>query len=51
MTTTTLWMRDLEARYRQASGLRDRLYYTVFYSQVRPAPLLILGWKPRRRSE
>jgi hypothetical protein len=39
-------MQDLEARYQRASGLSDRLDYTIFYSRVRPAPLLILGWNP-----
>lgn len=40
------WMKDLEARYRQVSGLKDRSRYVIFYCPVRPAPLLVLGINP-----
>jgi hypothetical protein len=40
------FMRDLEARYRDASGLADRSHYKIFYGLVKPAPVLILGINP-----
>ena len=40
------WMKNLEAQYRQASGLKDRSRYVIFYSPVRPAPILVLGINP-----
>lgn len=40
------WMINLEARYRQASGLKDRSRYVIFYGPVRPAPILVLGINP-----
>jgi len=51
MTTTigtsyTAFMRDLEERFRQASGLLNRAHYKIFYGQVRPAPILTLGINP-----
>ena len=40
------FMRDLEERYKRASGLRDRSQYKIFYSPVRPADILVLGINP-----
>ncbi len=40
------FMRDLEARYRAASGLADRSQYRIFYGPVRPAEMLVLGINP-----
>ena len=45
-TPCTSFMRDLEARFRQATGLPDRAFYKIFYGQVRPAPILTLGINP-----
>jgi len=36
-TSYTAFMRDLEERFRQASGLLNRAHYKIFYGQVRPA--------------
>lgn len=40
------FMRDLEERYKKASGLTDRAHYKIFYGPVRPAPILVLGINP-----
>jgi hypothetical protein len=40
------FMKDLEARYRVASGLVDRSQYKIFYGPVRPADILALGINP-----
>lgn len=40
------FMRDLEARYRAASGLTDRSRYRIFYGPLRPADWLVLGINP-----
>jgi hypothetical protein len=40
------FMRDLEARYRAATGLADRSQYRIFYGPVRPAEMLVLGINP-----
>lgn len=39
-------MKDLDAEYRVRSGLRDRRFYSIFYSRIPPAPLMILGINP-----
>ena len=39
-------MRELDEEYRQRSGLRDRRFYSIFYSRIPPAPLMILGINP-----
>ena len=36
----------LEAEFRALSGLTDRRFYKIFYSAIRPAPLLVLGYNP-----
>jgi hypothetical protein len=40
------WMRQLDTDYRKATGLEARADYSIFYSQVAPSPILILGWNP-----
>jgi len=40
------FMRDLETRYRVATGLVDRSQYRVFYGPVRRAEMLVLGINP-----
>lgn len=39
-------MKELDADYRRRSGLRDRCFYSIFYSRIPPAPLMILGINP-----
>ena len=39
-------MRDLEARFQQATRLPNRAHYKMFYGQIRPAPVLTLGINP-----
>lgn len=45
-TPYTSFMRDLETRFKRATGLQDRAHYKIFYCQVRPAPILTLGINP-----
>lgn len=40
------FMRDLEERYRQSTGLVDRSQYKIFYGPVRSAQVLVLGINP-----
>jgi hypothetical protein len=40
------FMRDLEERFKERSGLPSRAYYKIFYGPVRPAPILLLGINP-----
>ena len=40
------FMKDLEHRYQEVSGLRDRSAYKIFYGPVRPAPVMVLGINP-----
>jgi hypothetical protein len=40
------FMRDLETRYRSASGLADRSQYRIFYGPLRSADWLVLGINP-----
>jgi hypothetical protein len=44
------FMSNLEARYRAATGLKDRSQYKIFYGLVRPAPMLVLGINPAGES-
>ena len=46
VTNFTPFMRDLEARFREASSLTDRSQYKIYYSQIRPAKILTLGINP-----
>ena len=45
-TPYSTFMRDLEERFRLATGLPDRAHYKIFYCQVRPAQILTLGINP-----
>ncbi len=45
-TPYTPFMRDLETRFKRASGLADRAHYKIFYCQVRPTTILTLGINP-----
>ena len=45
-TEYTPFMRDLEARFQQATGLGDRSLYKIYYGQVRQARILTLGINP-----
>lgn len=45
-TDSIAFMRDLEARYREQSGLADRAHYKIFYGPIHPAPILVLGINP-----
>lgn len=40
------FMRILEEEFRLATGLRDRSAYKIYYGQVHPAPILVLGINP-----
>jgi hypothetical protein len=42
----TKFMQELDERFRAASGLKERRYYSIFYSSIQRSPLLILGWNP-----
>ena len=39
-------MSRLDHQYREATGLVERRFYSIFYSQVDPSPLLIIGFNP-----
>lgn len=39
-------MRDLENRYQQASGLKSRDQYSIFYGPLRPSKLLMINANP-----
>jgi hypothetical protein len=45
-TPYTAFMRDLETRFRRASGLANRSDYKIYYGQLHPAPILVLGINP-----
>lgn len=44
--STSQFMRDLEHRYQKASRLTDRRDYKIFYSEVKPAEVMVLGINP-----
>ena len=46
MSDSAVFMRSLDEAYRVVSGLRERRYYSIFYSKVEPHPILILGYNP-----
>ncbi len=46
MQDITSFMKDLDERYRNASGLRERRFYSIFYSQIVASKLLVLGYNP-----
>lgn len=39
-------MQSIDKRYRAASGLQARRDYSIFYSQILPCRVLVLGWNP-----
>jgi len=43
---TTEFMRSIDTRYRESSGLTERCYYSIFYSQVIPSKVFVLGFNP-----
>lgn len=43
---TLQFMRELEREYQIKSGCRNRSEYKIFYGQIRPAPILVLGINP-----
>lgn len=40
------FMKDLDRRFREAFGLDDRRDYSIFYSRLQPARLIVIGIKP-----
>jgi hypothetical protein len=42
----TALMRDIEQRFKKATQLTNRSEYKIYYCQIRPAPVLILGKNP-----
>lgn len=46
MESSTEFMRRVDEEYRRASGLTERRFYSIFYSQVNPFPILLLGFNP-----
>lgn len=44
-------MRDIEARYNEATGLRDRAYYSIFYGPLRKSKFLMLNANPGGRPD
>lgn len=39
-------MCDIDERYRAASGLKSRAFYSIFYGPLRPCPLLVINANP-----
>lgn len=46
MQSTPKLMQEMELRYQERSGLRDRDRYTIFFSQICQSDLLVLGINP-----
>ena len=46
MESSTAFMERLDQEYRSATGLSDRCDYSIYFSQIIPSPLLILGFNP-----
>ena len=46
MNIATDFMRSLDSQYRESTGLRERRYYSIFYSLVEPSKTLIIGFNP-----
>ena len=46
MESSTEFMQRLDQEFRSATGLSERRHYSIFYSQVNPSSLLILGFNP-----
>lgn len=45
-TDAIAFMRDLDRRFQATSGLTDRRDYSIFYSRLQPARVMIIGIKP-----
>lgn len=45
------FMRDLDRRFREASGLSDRRDYSIFYSRLQRARVMVIGIKPGGRRD
>ena len=46
MNFDSTFMQNLDSEYRDITGLKDRRYFSIFYSQVKPSKTLILGYNP-----
>jgi hypothetical protein len=46
MNFNSAFMRNLDLEYRDFSGLNERRYYSIFYSQIKPSKILLLGYNP-----
>lgn len=42
----TQHMKEIDAAFRDASGISERRYYKLYYSHIHPFPLLVLGQNP-----
>lgn len=45
------FMRDLDRRFREVSGLTDRRDYSIFYSRLQRARVMVIGIKPGGRRD
>ena len=45
------FMKELDKRFRAASGLNDRRDYSIFYSRIHPSPAMVIGIKPGGRRD
>lgn len=46
MNGTAAFMRELDAEYRDVSGLEERRHYSIFYSRIEQNPIFVLGYNP-----
>ncbi|MEQ9145449.1 MAG: hypothetical protein RLO08_13940 [Parvibaculaceae bacterium] len=46
MDDAIAFMKDLDSRFRNVSGLSDRRHYSIFYSRLCPSPVMVIGIKP-----
>lgn len=44
--TMIAFMKDFEVRFQAASNLLDHRFYSIFYSRIQPAPLMVIGIMP-----
>lgn len=45
------FMADVDRRFRAVSGLSDRRDYSIFYSRLQPARVMVIGIKPGGRTD
>lgn len=45
------WMKNLDLQFQDVSGLRERRFYKIFYSQIHSFPLLVLGYNPGGKTD